>query len=233
MKRFSVMVLVMVLGLVLTQDLHPKRFGIKSGANFANVYNVEDSLDYKTRTGFIIGGFYRFDLNNHLAIQPEAYYSMKGTKVGSVETYEYLGGTVTEAYDYNLKLNYLEIPVLLKYKIPTRGKLKPNLFLGPCMAFKLSARLTGSYKYEENYAYPGESGYVSYTGNIDEELDEVKTTDFGLIIGAGVDIEMGSSSLVIEARYNWGLTGLSKFADASDPGAKNAAFTLMMGIAFN
>ena len=232
MKRFSVMILVMVLGLVFTWDLHPKRFGIKSGANFANVYNVEDSLDYKTRTGFIVGAFYRFDLNNHLAIQPEAYFSMKGTKVGSVETYNYLGGTVTEIYDYTFKLNYLEIPVLLKYKIQTRGKLKPSLFLGPCMAFKVSARLTGSYKYEENYAYLGESGYVSYAADIDEELDEVKTTDFGLIIGAGLDIEMGSSSLVIEARYNWGLTGLSKFADASDPGAKNAAFTLMMGIAF-
>ncbi len=232
MKRLSVMVLVMVLGLVFTQDLHPKGFGIKSGANFANVYNVEDSIDYKTKTGFIVGGFYRFDLDNHLAIQPEAYFSMKGTKVGYEETYDSYGSRITETYEYTFKFNYLEIPILLKYKIPTSRKLKPNLFVGPCMAFKLSARLTGSYKYEDNYAYTGDSGYNSYAAEVDEELDDIKTTDFGLVMGAGLDIEMGSSSLVIEARYNLGLTGLSKFADASDPVAKNYAFTLMLGIAF-
>lgn len=232
MKRFSVMALVIVFGLVLTQDLHPKRFGIKSGANFANVYNVEDALDYETKIGFIVGGFYRFDLNNHLAIQPEAYFSMKGTNGGGTETYDYFGGTITETYDYTFKLNYLEIPVLLKYKIPTSGKLKPSLFLGPCVAFKLSARLIGSYKYEETYVYPGDSGYYSYEENFDEEVDAVERTDFGLVIGAGLDIEMGSGSLLIEARYNLGLSGLSKFADASDPGAKNAVFTLMLGIAF-
>jgi len=232
MKRLSVMVLVMVLGLVFTQDLHPKGFGIKSGANFANVYNVEDSLDYKTKTGFIVGGFFRFDLNNHLAIQPEAYFSMKGTRGGGAETYNYYGVTVTDTYEYTFKLNYLEIPVLLKYKIPASGKLKPSLFVGPCVAFKLSARLTGSYKHEETYASYYDSGYYSYTTNVDEEVDAVERMDFGLVVGAGLDIEMGSTSLVIEARYNLGLTGLSKFADASDPGAKNAAFTLMMGIAF-
>ena len=232
MKRLSVMVLVMVLGLVFTQDLHPKGFGIKSGANFANVYNVEDSLDYKTKTGFIVGGFYRFDLNNHLAIQPEAYFSMKGSRAVGEDTYSYYDSTVTTAYDYTLKLNYLEIPVLLKYKIPSGGKVKPNLFIGPSVAFKLSARLTGSYKYQETYASSDYSGYYSYATSIDEEVDAVERTDFGLVFGAGLDIEMGSSSLVIEARYNLGLTGLSKFADASDPGAKNAAFTLMMGIAF-
>ncbi len=236
MKKLSVICLVIVFGFVFSQNVYPNGYGIKGGTNFANVYNVEDFYDFETKTGFIVGGFYRFDLKGNLAIQPEVYFSMKGAKASGVDTYSYSGEyysyTETETYDYSMELNYLEIPVLLKYQIPTRGKFKPALFLGPYVAFKMGAKLTGTYKYESTYEYDGEVYNEDYEENIDEELSLIERTDFGIVVGASLDIEVGSGSLIIDARYNLGLTGLSKFDEESDPGMKNSAFTLMLGYAF-
>ena len=113
-----------------------------------------------------------------------------------------LGSTGTTEFEFG----YVDIPVLLKYHIPTRSKLIPNLYLGPQVGFNV------------------------YGDANDEEIDEsMEDTEFSLAFGGGADWDVASSSnsfiqlVGIDLRYTLGLTDV--FDVTGDPEAKNGVFT--------
>ncbi len=181
--------------------------GLKIGANFANFYGedlkeLEEGLgeDFESRLGICIGGFITVNISEMFAIQPEVLYSMKGSKVE--------GTLFGETFKVEFNLSYLEIPVLVKLRIPTQGNVKPSLFVGPSLAIKLSGK-----------------GKIEYAGESEEEdLEELKDTDFGLIMGAGIDF----GKLTVDLRYNLGLTKIPE----EDDDVKNKVISLMIGYSF-
>jgi hypothetical protein len=220
MKKLSVICLVIVFGLVFSQNVYPNGYGIKAGVNFADISNLENpflemlGIKFGTKIGVIAGAFYRIDLTNSFAIQPEVYYSQKGTRAsGKGSIYD-----VPYSYDFSLRLDYIEIPLLMKYRIPTRGKFTPGIFAGPYVAFKVSAKA----------ALTVESEGMKQTQEVD--IEDVKKMDFGLAFGANLDFDIGHSSIIIDIRYSLGLSKISEYED--DPDMKNSAFTLMLGYAF-
>jgi hypothetical protein len=115
-----------------------------------------------------------------------------------------------------LKLDYLEIPLLVKIMPGTKGSVKPYLFAGPAVAIKVSGKVKAEFE--------GESD--------EEDLEDVKGTDFGLVVGAGVDFGFGASgkgNLSVDIRYNLGLSTISDF-EGDD--VKNGVFSLMVGYSF-
>jgi hypothetical protein len=168
------------------------QIGPKVGLNIATVTGddadnlFETSLD--SRTGFNAGLFFMYQFNNLFAIQPEAYYTMKGAATS------FMGADIT------LKLDYVEIPVLFKVVIPTEGtSLRPSLFVGPALAFKSGAKIKGEYQ--------GQSEEI--------DIDSVVTsTDFSLVFGAGLGFMIGNNELGVDIRYNLGLT---TWDDSDDP----------------
>ncbi|GAH00873.1 unnamed protein product, partial [marine sediment metagenome] len=117
-----------------------------------------------------------------------------------------------------IKLDYLEIPVLAKIIVPTPGGVKPCLFAGPVLALKLSGKMKAE--------YAGES--------VEEDIEDedMKSTDFGLVIGAGLDFGLGVSGmgkLTVDIRYSLGLSTISTF-EGDD--VKNGVFSLMVGFSF-
>jgi len=189
--------------------------GLKIGASSAKLYgddvtNLEALLgeDLKSRFGFSVGGFITFDIIEMFAIQSEVLYTMKGL------TYEEeIMGDTLKVW---LKLDYLEIPVLAKITIPTQGSVKPSLFAGPAVAIKISGKVK-----------------AEFAGDSDEEdIEDMKGTDFGLVIGGGLDFGLGASgtgSLSIDIRYSLGLSSISEF-EGED--IKNGVFSLMVGYSF-
>jgi len=96
------------------------------------------------------------------------------------------GFDIPEEYedDYKIKLTYIDIPVLARYNIPTEGNIKPAIFAGPYLGILMSGK----------------------QGDKDVK-DELKSTDFGLVFGAGIDLKVGAKGTVaIDARYNLGLS---------------------------
>jgi hypothetical protein len=168
------------------------QIGIRAGLNIANEGGddadnlFETSLD--SRTGFNGGLFFMYQFNNLFAIQPEAFYTMKGA------TTNLMGADIT------LKLDYVEIPVLFKVVIPTEGiNLRPSLFVGPAVAFNIGAKIKGEYQ--------GQSA--------EEDIDTlVKSTDFSLVFGGGLGFMIGNNELGVDIRYDLGLT--SWWDDESD-----------------
>jgi hypothetical protein len=125
MKRLA---LVFLAGISFATVNAQFQFGIKAGANFANVNG--DGLDgasTSTLTGFNGGVYFKLPLAPHVAIQPELVYSGQGFKT-DVNT-----GTATVTVSQHA--NYFNIPVLLKYTHFT------GLFLetGPQLGFLMSA----------------------------------------------------------------------------------------------
>ena len=108
-----------------------------------------------------------------------------------------------------LKLDYLEIPVLVKYMIPTEGKISPCFFAGPAVGMLMSAKYG------------------------DEDVkDFTKSIDFGVAFGAGVDVAMGEKGkLTFDARYTLGLANIVD-EEGVDDKVKNANISFMVGYSF-
>ena len=142
---------------------------------------------------------------------------MKGTKAAG----EFSANGVPESYNVGFKLNYLEFPILMKYKFLANGKLKPSLFAGPYLGFNSSAKF-----------------FVKVEKTGEEDVSEnVKNTEFGITVGISLDYDVGHSSIIIDVRYSLGLTGIyedpiSPFPDPDTPDSKNDVFSLMLGFAF-
>ncbi len=183
--------------------------GFKIGVNYADLFGevaraMEQALgtELKSKWGLCAGGFIQFNISKVLAIQPEFLYTMKGARMEE----EILGETVKVAFN----LSYLEIPVLVKLMIPTPGGVKPSLFVGPAIAFKLGAKLK-----------------MEALGDTTEEdlSDDMEDTGFGLIIGGGLDF----GKLRFDVRYNLGLTSISIYEGEE---IKNGVISLKVGYSF-
>lgn len=172
------------------------------GGDVGEAADADDMLvsGPESLTGLCAGVFVAIPITDTLLFQPEALYSQKGA------TYTLFGE------DLDLKLDYLEVPVLLKARFGT-GAARPAVFAGPAIGFKLRAK--GQFQDQT------------------EDLDETKGTDFGLVFGAGVDLTAGSGAFVVDARYTLGLSTIDD-ASSDDLRAdiKNKAFTLSIGYSF-
>ncbi len=189
-------------------------FGVKGGINIAGTHGKDSEAEGDTnssRIAGVFGGFVEYPIGPTLSFQGEILYSMKGDKATWKEGDEEVEGT--------MKLAYLEIPMLLKANLPMGDKMRPQVYAGPAIAFKMSAK------------HETEGG--SYSGTEDLK-DVIKGTDFGLVMGAGVGFPMGARTISLEARYDLGLTNIVKKQAGMDkePEVKNNAISILLGIGF-
>ena len=100
------------------------QFGLRVGGNSAKLTgnDLEDiEATVKSKVGFVGGVFLAFNLGKMITIEPEILYTMKG---GTVED-------TTGEYSEKIYGDYLEIPLLIKVKIPLPGIKPVVLFLCP------------------------------------------------------------------------------------------------------
>lgn len=166
MKRIILAAIaVMVFGFANAQKT---RFGIKGGLNISTVVGG-DVDDTKSLIGFHVGGLAEIHVVEKFFIQPELLYSAQGTKVdGPLGT------------DADLKLNYLNIPVLAKYYFVEN---KFSVEAGPQLGILLSAKADGN-----------------------DIKDLTRSTDFGFNLGAGYNF---TDNFSVGIRYTIGLSPLS------------------------
>jgi hypothetical protein len=109
--------------------------------------------------------------------------------------------------EYSFDLTYVEVPVLLKYSVPMEGMISPNFFVGPSLGILMSAEFA-----EEDVK------------------DDLKTMDFGVVVGAGVDFDMGTGKVTLDGRYTLGLMSIDDSGEEQD--WKNGAISVMLGYMF-
>ena len=74
---------------------------------------------------------------NHFGISADVLYSQRGAKSEATVT-PLFGNPVQETFKQ--RINYLEIPVALRYFLTLEGNFRPNVYFGPALGVKLNAQ---------------------------------------------------------------------------------------------
>ena len=110
MKKICVFVM-FVLAATASFAQDPK-FGIKGGINLSKLANHPNENDW--RLGFNAGLLSHIHVTPAFSLQPEVVYSSQGAKFENF----------VNGQDLNLKLNYVNIPVLLQYNFNNGFRLQ-------------------------------------------------------------------------------------------------------------
>ncbi|MDY8135770.1 porin family protein [Aquimarina sp. 2201CG5-10] len=123
-KALLFAIICLIAGLINTQA-QEARYGIRAGINISSISSDDIPEDLEdNRIGVVVGFLAEFALTEKLGIQPELQYSSQGNK------------------DDNLRVNYLQLPVVLKYNFTDIF----NVQLGPQAGIKI-------WEYENNENY--------------------------------------------------------------------------------
>lgn len=182
--------------------------GAKGGITFADL-SIDDAedLDTDTRTGFNGGGFLEIPVGDVFAFQPGVYFTEKGTSFEE------------DGAEAEIRLNYVEIPVLGKFAVPTGGPVGIYFLGGPVVSFEAGCEVAV------------EGGGASLEVDCDEFDDgiDTKSTDFGVQVGAGIDFDISDGvALLLDGTYTFGLVNIDESPGAGD--VKNRALSIDVGI---
>ncbi|MDP9959886.1 porin family protein [Chryseobacterium lathyri] len=196
------------------------KFGVKAGYALSKLTSNEDldafegaSGGLKSKSGFYIGALVEHKLNNKFALQGEVQYANLGGKV-EVST---MGITVTEKFNFNR----IVVPITARYyATPELG-----VYAGPFVSFRTSTKVnidvSGGIANQE-VLNAGERA-------LEESFDDnLKSTEFGLLLGADYNIYKG---LFVDARYSFGLTNMIK-DPVNDEKLKMNFFQIGLGYKF-
>jgi len=162
-------------------DISAQTIGFKVGASFADWSAEEGGQKFDTDqiSSFMGGGFVRFGLGR-LALQPELLVVTRGA--------EFLDDDVFGAIGAKVKVDYVEVPVLLMLPLTTGAGISPYIFGGPSIAFEIGCKVDSEDCGDD-------------TGR--------KSMDLGATAGAGLEFPLGPGALLVEGRYNLGLSNIS------------------------
>ncbi len=196
---------------ILPQERNYK-IGIKTGLNFSTL-NVSGVINERTRTGLNLGIFFKQQITDQFAVQPELLFSAKGSELRFNER-NFLGTA-------KVNLNYLDLPVLLVYN-PTSFF---NVHLGPYLGVLLWTNVK-----TVNQPIPEEPFF-----DLGEQITGRSFGTFDVGIAAGMGIEIGVFNAGM--RYNFGLADIGQRTivfgrNYGFPDAKNHLAQLYVGVAF-
>jgi len=183
------------------------RFGIKGGVNGANIIGEDATLEgnWKNKIAFCGGVFLSLGIGKIVAIQPEVLYTMKGAQIEVTE------GEIT--YTGKLQYNYIEIPLLLKLRLPL-GIVTPFVFAGPSVGFKLGDAIIS---------------YSDGAGTVEEPIEGFENLDYGAVFGGGLEL---GRHIWLDVRYSSGLQKLITDVEGGTLDIRNGVLTGTVGIAF-
>lgn len=203
----KLLILLLFIAVYNTGSFAQMQIGLKLGGNIANLTG-DDAGNPDSKVAFAFGGFFAYQLSSLFVVQPEVYYTMKGAK-------DKLSISGTDI-DITITLNYIEIPVLAKLLIPVKGSnINPSIFAGPFVGINTTAKSKAEY-----------SG-----GSEEADIEDIKSTEFGLQFGGGVGFNMGKNKLGVDIRYILGLTTIDDSAEETD--VKNGVINFNLYYSFN
>ena len=244
MKKILTIVL-LVLGMVVpnlsqAQITYGLRVGVSSNqmVNSPLVFPVIDVSEKKALIGYDIAVFANFSISKELSFQPEIHYLQKGQK------YELSYSDGSSFVQHELKnthtVNFIEVPLLLKYSFGKKS-FKPFITTGVSFGYALSQKYVG-----DDVWFYNNGKRIIIGGNSIESISSTEwDTDFGtnkskdnrmdvgLVLGLGVQKNIGKNSIILDFRYvndftDWkeyeGTTTLSKVT--------SRGFVISAGVSF-
>ena len=199
-------------GAAIAQDQKVK-LGIKAGLNMANLSVDESELNSSDKTGFTAGLMVEIPLAKKFSLQPELLYSQQGSK------FSYSDAEVSNSnFKSTIKLNYFNIPVMLKYYV-TKGL---SVQAGP----QIGILLKSNNEYQDNF--------LGYDNKENMNLKEYSSgIDTSVNFGLGYQFR---DKFYADARYNLSYSNVFKESDVSyfiNNDMKNRVFQITIGYFLN
>jgi hypothetical protein len=199
--------------------------GVKGGLSIPSLQggNTEQSQGYKSRTGPDFGIMVYHDYSVHFALQVElSYVSQGGIKKGMQVLDPAMltglpvppGTTLYANFENEAIMNYIELPLLAKYKLPFSGK---NIFYvdaGPNFGYLVSAKTKTS---GSSLIYLDPVGQQPVPDvpvqDFNSETDiknDLKQMNVGITGGVGISRTIGPGDLILDVRGSYGFTNVQK-----------------------
>jgi len=203
------------------------RFGLKAGLSLATQYGITPADDiYKVetsgRTAFAGGIFVYFPITESVGIQQELMYAMKGSGQDVTITIPFNINTVSE-----YKLNYFEMPIVIKYKFVNIKKI--GIYGSAGIA--LSLLIDGEYDITSTIDTGNPPLIVTEeSGN----MDGLDTFDYSFVYGAGADFRLLNRDFFLEYRMTvgWNTLAMPNSSGADPVPLRNQDYIIALGMYF-
>lgn len=212
--------------------------GVKGGLSHSGI--LVANPDGGLIPGFVGGITYDLPISNKLTFGAEVLFSQQGVYKNSntSQVVPPVEGMIPESLTYgikgetNIRLNYVNIPLVVKYGFGENNNFK--LFGGGQVGFLVNSNLTWDGNvtlagnetgndYSEHLptisgVIENETGVKLPASNADMqaavEQQEFKKVDFAFVVGASYDF--GETPLSLDFRANYGMVDINANADATD-----------------
>lgn len=169
-----------------------------AGVSIANLRGDIANSDWKA--GLTAGGFFNYSSNSGLGVSGQVLFTQLGAQVDNKTN--------------DIRLNYVQVPVLLTYFLGQKGKpFRPKVFVGPHINFLLNAKDRNG------------SDINGATNN-----SNYNSVDAGFTLGTGFNYRLQNKVwLNVDARYGLGLVDITK---SSANKLMNQNFGINLGVSF-
>lgn len=204
---FSVLAVTIILGLSCSSSF--AQLGIAVGAKGGigiTTFKGSDAQNIDARTSWLGGAFVNAQFSPVFTLQPELLFSQKG------------GDYTSSGTRSSLLINYFEVPVLAKLRLPVGEVFFPHILFGPNFAFRTNVK----------YSSQETGGGTQVTTND----PNIRKSDVGGVAGVGFDIEPRDSGLffTIDGRYGFGFNNLDRNDNSIE--IRNAGWSFAVGVGF-
>ncbi len=190
------------------------KLGVKAGLNISSLTFDENELKSSDKTGFAAGLMAEIPVAKNFSVQPELLYSQQGMKISYSDP-----DVQNSHYKSTIKLNYLNIPVMLKYYV-VKGL---SVQAGPQVGILLKA----NNEYQDNFL-----GY--------DNRENLDLKDYANGVDASVNFGLGyqfKDKFYADVRYNASYTNVFKDVTANtnyiiNSDMKNKVFQITIGYFF-
>jgi hypothetical protein len=166
-----------------------------------------------SKNGFLGGTFLTWPLADGFALQPEIVFAQKGVTT--------LDAQATGLVSTDIRVSYVEVPVLLRWSGPRMGGgITPYLLAGPEVSVRAGCDvvvggLAGNFTCADVGSGP-KNAVCPACADVGRVRNGVESSDFGAIAGAGIDFRIGARRYTMSVRYDYGMHNVVKNNDAKN-----------------
>jgi hypothetical protein len=160
MNKITLLILLSTVSLINAQEFS---IGVKGGVNLSSYYETNTN-DLSQRTLYHVGLVTDVILSDKFSFAPELLFSAEGFEV--------------KDSDFSVDLNYLRVPLLMKYYVTDSFSLN----IGPQFGALIKAKNSEG-----------------------DNLENTKSLDFGFKFGSTYTL---GSGLIVDTSWNYGLTSI-------------------------
>jgi len=210
MKKIKTLLITVLISSIVSVS-YAQTFGVSGGLNFSKM-SIKDNFgtaDSKMIVGYHLGVSTEFPFDKKFSFETGLFLSTKGTKRTEISPLGHEYDT-----EYKANLTYLDIPLNAKVRIDLKT-LKLYGVFGPYLSVGLNGK-----SYED-----GDGTNINW--GTDSDNDNLKRLDYGLNIGAGVEV----NTIKIGLTYGLGLANISSYTDDGTK-VSNQVLSISIGYMF-